>query len=138
MENKQKSYPQGYSTEELEMEIDKYGNESPNSHLGSSYYARASLGLTELERRSTAKLGWWTLLISILALIFSILAVLYTAEQTRLTEIQSRSERINQNRATTEAKKRCEEFPELQDSGLRDIETGESAPCSEVLKIYKN
>lgn len=135
------AYPRGYSTEELEKEVDKYGNESPHNHLGPSYYARASLGLSELERRSTARLGKGTFSVSVLALVFSIFAVTYTAkqtklaeEQTRLTEIQSRSERVMQARSQSAAVERCKNSPELQDSGLYETETGKPAPCSEVLK----
>lgn len=132
------SYPRSYSTKELEKEIDKYGEESPNSHLGPSYYARASLGLIELERRNAKWLGWSSLVVSIFALTFSIIAIRYAAEQTKLTEIQSRSERIQQARSINEAVKRCKESPELQESGLYGVETGQSATCSSVLKQYGN
>jgi len=72
-----RAYPRGYSREELEKEIDRLGSESPNSHLGASYFSRASLGLTELQRRDAAKLGWWSLGISILAVILSLGAVMF-------------------------------------------------------------
>lgn len=138
------AYPRGYSRAELEREIDKYGSESPNSHLGPSYYARASLGLTELERRSTTLLGWVSLLVSIFALVFSILAVRYAAEQTKLaaeqtklTELQSRSDRINQARSITNALEWCKTSPGLQNSGLFEVDTGKPVPCSAVLKKYQ-
>ncbi len=135
---KKKSYPRNYSLKELGIEVDRYGDSSPNSHLGASYYARASLGLTELERRNNGWLGWLSLSTSILALVFSVVAVKYAAEQTRLTLIQSTSERINQARSVTRAIELCKSSPELLESGLFDVDTGESAPCSLVLKQYKN
>lgn len=131
-------YPRTYSNKELEKEIDKYGSESPNSHLGPSYYARASLGLTELERRSSNLFGIWSLLISIFALVFSVLAVKYAAEQTRLTQIQSVPEQINQARATQNALEFCKGNPEAIDSGLYRLDgSGKIASCSEVLRLHK-
>ncbi len=139
MKNDKRSYPRGYSIKELEAEIDTYGNSSPNSHLGASYYARASLGLTELERRNNRWVGGISLLTSILALIFSILAVKYSAEQTKFAEIQSTSERINQARSINRALEFCKTAPpESTESGLFNIETGMPAQCSVVLKQYKN
>lgn len=132
------AYPRGFSREQLEKEIDKYGSESPESHLGPSYYARASLGLTELERRSTTLLGWASFLVSVFALIFSISAVRYAAEQTKLAEVSSRSDRINQARSIKDALERCKTSPGSQDSGLFGVDTGQPAPCSAVLKEYKD
>ncbi len=136
--DKKKSYPRDYSKEDLGKEIDKCGNESPNSHLGSSYYARASLGLTELERRNSSVLGWSTFWVSVIALVLSLMAVRYTAEQTQYAELQSRSERIIQLQNIQRAIDRCKISPKLQESGLFDISNGQSVSCLTVLKTYKN
>lgn len=133
---KKKRYPRDYSIKELEKEIDEYGDFSPNSHLGSSYYARASLGLTELERRSSSFLGWSTFFISFLALIFSIRALNYTAEQTQLTEIQSRSDRIMQLQSITRALENCKNNPVLEESGLYDSSNGKPATCHQIIQQY--
>ncbi len=132
------AYPRTYSNKELEKEIDQCGNENPNSHLGPSYYTRASLGLTELERRSSNLFGIWSLVISVFALSFSFLAVRYAAEQTRLTQIQTIPEQINQARATQNAVEFCKENPDTAESGLYRLDgSGIVAPCSEVLRLYK-
>lgn len=128
------AYPRTYSDKELEKEIDRYGNESPNSHLGPSYYARASLGLTELERRNSSALGWTTIVISFLALVFSIIALRYAREQTQYTELQSRGERIQQLQSIQRALELCKDSPNLKESGLYDTTNGKSVSCSEVLK----
>ena len=132
------AYPRTYSNKELEKEVDQYGNQSPNSHLGSSYYSRASLGLTELERRSTNLFGIWSLLLSTFALFFSILAVMYAAEQTRLTQIQTIPEQINQARSTQRAIEFCKGNPEAAESELYRLDgSGSLASCPEILRIYK-
>jgi hypothetical protein len=132
------AYPRSCSVEELEKEIDKYGNENPNSHLGASYYARASLGLTELERRDSSFMGWATLIISCFALTFSIISLRYTAEQTEYTELQSRSDRITQLQRVQQSVNACKNDPNIINSGLFDTKNGKEMPCQEVLKIYKN
>jgi len=132
-----KAYPRGYNNKELEKLIDKYGDLNPDKfNVGPSYFSKATLGLTELGRRTATELGWWTLSISILALLFSFLAVKYAAEQTEFTEIQSRSDRILQMQAIQEARKECEQSPELNGSKLFDTSNGNRVSCKEVLRVY--
>ncbi|MDO8589985.1 MAG: hypothetical protein Q7R69_01810 [bacterium] len=131
------SYPRGYINKELEKEIDRYGDESPNSHLGPSYYARASLGLTELERRSTKKINMFSLSISTLALVFSFLAVKYSAEQAEYSRIQSGPEQVNLARAIKQALEFCKNQREWEPTSLMNTSSGEQMTCSEVLKSYK-
>lgn len=131
------AYPRGYSDEKLEQEIDKYGEESPNSHLGPSYYARASLGLTELERRSTKKINLFSLSISALALILSFMAVRYAAEQSGYARIESAPALVSQARAIKEALEFCPNQREWEPTKLYNTSTGERMTCGEVLKLYK-
>ena len=71
-----KSYPRDYSNEELEELVDKYGDLNVEKfNIGPSYFTKAALGLTELERRSAARLGWWSFGTSLLALVLSGIAV---------------------------------------------------------------
>jgi len=73
-----KSYPRGYSTKELEESIDKNGSVNVDSFtIAPSFFAKAALGLTELERRNASRFGWWSLSISIFATILSVIAVVF-------------------------------------------------------------
>ena len=131
------SYPRTYSDKELKKEIDKYGDQSPNSHLGPSYYARASLGLTELERRDSSALGWSTVVVSFFALIFSAISLIYVARQTQYTELQSRGDRIQQLQNIQRAVEFCKNSPDSEESGLYNASNGKSVSCTEVLENYK-
>lgn len=80
-ESKKRSgrYPQGLSDEELIGLIDAYGSQTPSgSPVGVSSFAKASLELMELQRRNSKRAGWWSLVVSVLALGLSSLAVLYS------------------------------------------------------------
>ena len=88
------SYPRGYSRENLEQEVDRYGDENPNAHSGSSYFARAALGLTELQRRDSSKLGWWSFGISLFALVVAGAAA-YFAYQALREDSEWRTEEIH-------------------------------------------
>lgn len=75
--------------------------------------------------------------LTVAMLVGLVLQVWFVVKQTNYTEIQSRSERINQARITQDVIKHCEQSPELQESGLFYIESGNPAPCAEVLRQYK-
>ncbi len=75
MEEKIKSYPRKYNNKELTESIDSCGSYPLGQVNDGSFYTRSSLGLTELQRRNSAKFGWWSLGISLVALLFSIIAV---------------------------------------------------------------
>ena len=59
-------------------------------------------------------------------------------QQTNYAEVQSRSERILQARAIQNAVELCKQSPELKESGLYNPSSGNSAPCSEVLRDYND
>lgn len=66
----------------------------------------------------------------------SIVSIKYTIEQTNLTELQSRGERIQQLRSINNSVELCKTDRALKDSGLFDVSTGKPATCEEVLKQY--
>ena len=138
MEEKAKAYPRGYSTEDLENEIDRLGNMSPNNPaLGPGYFAKASLGLIELQRRENRIITKLTLGIAALALFVSAYGVWLADKQTDYAEIQSRSERLLQARAIQRAVEYCKQSPESKESGLYNVSNGNHLPCSVVLEQYK-
>jgi len=102
---------------------------------------RRTIGaFNEKSSKQTEKmifLTWGIFALTVVMVIGLGIQVWFALEQTNYTEIQSRSERINQTRAIQEARTRCEQSPELQNSGLYDVSTGKSAPCSQVLQTYK-
>ena len=132
-----KKYPREYSDEELEDLINQYASKSVDGIDNIPCFMKASLGLVELQGRQNGRIAWISLAISLLALIISAFALKYTVTQTKLTEIQSRPERINQARAINDAIERCKISPDLLDSGLFDVGTGKIASCQLVLKQYK-
>lgn len=67
-----KKYPQDYSTAELKTEIGECGKTSPHQHNSGSFYARASLGILELQGRQNSKVMWLSLAIAALALLVSL------------------------------------------------------------------
>ena len=71
-----KSYPREYNDRELAESIDSCGNYPIGHPNDGSSYSRASLGLTELQRRNSIKFGWWSLGISIPSFFISIVAVM--------------------------------------------------------------
>mgnify|MGYP001586514221 CR=1 FL=1 len=138
MEEKTKAYPRGYSTEDLENEVNKLGDMSPNNPaLGPGYFAKASLGLIELQARENRMISKLILGVTLLALIVSGYGVWLASKQTNYTELQSRSARLLQARATQRAVEYCEQSPESKESGLFYVSDGNPMPCSVVLDQYK-
>lgn len=87
MEEQKKFYPRDYSDEELEDLIDKYGDFNvSNPFLGPSHFTKASLGLTELQRRSASRLGKWSLSFSIAAVIISSIAAYFAYSATQISD----------------------------------------------------
>ncbi len=89
-------------------------------------------GLKQAENSST-----YALLFAGVSALLAAAGLFFQVQQTKLAELQSTSERIGQARAIQDARERCKESPELQDSGLYHTDDGKSAPCSEVLQRYK-
>ena len=84
MEEKVRAFPRSYSTQNLKDEVDRLGNMSPNNPmLGPGYFAKASLGLIELQGRENRKIARVTLGIALLALSVSAYAAWLTKIQTR-------------------------------------------------------
>jgi len=75
------------------------------------------------------------IVLSIVIIIVSILTFKLVAEQTRYARIQSASERTKQAQAIRKALEYCDENPESTESGLQNTDTGEDAPCSEILRL---
>ena len=71
------AYPRNYKREVLEDEIDKMGDVKPSNIISVAHYSRGALGLTELQRRDSKVFGWWSLGISVLAVILSLSAVIF-------------------------------------------------------------
>lgn len=66
------------------------------------------------------------------------LGILLQLQQTRLTQIQTIPEQINQARARQSAIEFCKQNPTSQDSGLYFLDgSGKMVPCARVLKIYR-
>lgn len=77
------------------------------------------------------------LFFAIISILTAVITLYMTKQQRDYTELQSRSERINQNRLINEAKESCKKSPDSKDSGLFNVSNGQSASCAEVLHQYK-
>lgn len=135
------------SDEELEQEVDKIHWEMIHIPLGE--LTKRSLNklqkiiqeFNEQSSKQTQKIVFLTRCIvglTIAMLVGLLIQIWLVIKQTDYAELQSRSDRISQNRSIQEARERCEKLPELQESGLYYISNGKSVPCSEVLENYKN
>jgi hypothetical protein len=89
-------------------------------------------GLKHAEKNSERALWFVGLSIFLTAI-----GLFFTIKQTKLTEIQSTSERINQARSIQSAIEFCEQNPKAQESGLFEISSGKSTSCEQVIQIYK-
>lgn len=133
--------------------------EDLNSWINELDYNVASLASDELTRRylrglrksiklfnqkssiQTDKMIFLTTVIAILTIVMVIglaMQLWFAVKQTNYTEIQSRSERIQQAKITSSAVEFCEQNPEAEESGLFEISNGKPASCKQVLEIYKN
>ncbi len=78
MEHK-KSYPRHHTNNELADLIDTYGEAGEsNPNLAPLHFTKASLGLTELQRRAAVKYGRWTVVVSALAVTLSFIALYFS------------------------------------------------------------
>ena len=72
------------------------------------------------------------------ALVFlTVVLTWFTFQTYKLQKIQSIPEQISQAQAISRAIELCSNSPELENSGLYDLSTGEPTPCSQVLNQYK-
>lgn len=74
---------------------------------------------------------------AVFTLILSIQTWRLSQQQTSYSEVQSRSERIQQARASRDAVVRCKNEPGLMESGLYNLTTGSPTSCVEVLQLDK-
>src|SRR3989338_5773526 len=88
-------------------------------------------GLEHAEKSSTQAL-WF----ASISLFLTAIGLFFTIKQTNLAETQGISERINQARSVQSAIEFCKQNPDSQDSGLYEISTGKSAPCTQVVQNY--
>ena len=68
--------------------------------------------------------------------VVTLLQLFIAYKQMKLSEVQGISERIAQARSVQAAMELCNQDKTLKYSGLFFIETGKSASCEEVLRIY--
>lgn len=108
MEEKIKSYPRKYNDKELAENIDSCGNYPLGQANDGSFYTRASLGLTELQRRNSAKFGWWSLGISIASFIISIGAVILAISSYKDSN-EWKAEQLKQLEQINQSTKKMEE-----------------------------
>lgn len=134
-----KVYPRDFPNDELKAKINEYADHQVDSStLSLSKYMKAMVGLVELQGRENRRLTTLSLFIAGLSLTFSGLALREALTQTELTELQGRGERILQLQRIQEALSRCEQSPDLQESGLYETTSGRQASCDEVLLLYGN
>jgi hypothetical protein len=72
-------YPRKLGRQEVEKIVDEAGGEPNETNpFAPAFFAKAALGLTELQRRESAKLGWWSFGISILAVALAAIAAWFS------------------------------------------------------------
>lgn len=111
---------------------------TPNIH----YYSLNEKGITaainykglEHAEKSSLQALWF----ASISLFLTAIGLFFTIKQTNLAETQGISERINQARSVQSAIEFCKQNPDSQDSGLYEISTGKSAPCTQVMRNYSN
>jgi len=67
-----RKYPRQYSTKDLERQIDEYANQSVGSkdpNILIQHFAKAGIGIAELQRRIAKKAFWISIIAFLLALI---------------------------------------------------------------------
>ena len=86
-------------------------------------------GLEHAEKASQLALS-----VAIVSILFNLAAVWFSYEQTHLTEIQSRSDRIQQAQMHADSVRLCIQNPELNASGQYETGTGREVSCKELLQ----
>lgn len=82
-----KAFPREYEEKDIEKEVDRLVEDIKISHpQAGNYYSKASLGLTELQRRYTRNIGVWSLTLSFLAVILSGFAVYFAFKATKISD----------------------------------------------------
>lgn len=109
-----------------------------NPALAPGYFAKASLGLVELQARENRIVTALTLSVAFAALAVSIYGIVLSKQQLTHAEIQSGPDRVNKIKAIRTALDFCKDFPPEQESTLYDLSTGRHMPCGTVLRLYKN
>ena len=106
---------------------------SPNQH----YYSLNEKGintainykaLTSAEKNSNTALT-----IAIIGIFLTAIGMFLQLKQTKLAEIQSIPEQINQARNINTAKDFCKQNPDAKESGLFEVTTGKPASCNQVI-----
>ncbi len=75
---------------------------------------------------------------SVITVVLSIQTWKLTQLQTYYSEVQSRAERIHQAQAESNAIELCKQNPDLNDSGLSNLQSGASVSCAQVREVYKD
>ena len=85
MQGEEKKYPRDYPEKEIESLIDRYGDTNIEKYNASSYFAKAAIGLAELQRRSSLRsersskvFAYWSLAIAVVAIVISIIIPILT------------------------------------------------------------
>ena len=132
---KDKKYPRDYSDKELGDLIDKYGDISADKFsVGPSYFAKASLGVSELQRRSSQR----SERVALVVLFISVSTLFLTKQQVDIAKLQAIPEQINQAQQRNRAVDFCRDNPDSTQTYLANTETGEFASCNQVLELYGN
>lgn len=94
---------------------------------------RAITVLSLKNHKATASAQSLNVFLSIIVVVLTFYTLYLTSKQTNYTELSTRAERIEQAKSIQAAKDRCKQTPELNESGLYEVDTGKPAPCSQVL-----
>ena len=131
------------SDKDLLLELEKNTLEVPQAALAKAVLTqKLNTNISELKveiknlNKSTKTYSRILIGLTIAMLIGLAIQVWFIIKQTNYTEMQSRSERIQQAMSINSAVRLCEGNPDLEESGLFDL-SGKSASCKEVLQIYK-
>jgi len=111
---------------------------TPNQH----YYSLNEKGMTAAinykslaHAEKTSSLALW---FAGLSIFLTAIGLFFSVKQTRLAEIQTIPEQINQARSKQNAIEFCKQNPNDPNSGVYLLDgSGKMASCSEILKIYK-
>lgn len=108
----------------------------PNENVRHREIIRALVILNIVNQRKNYISLFFNVVFSLILIWLTISTYNLNVKQTEYVELSTRSDRINQNRSILEAKERCKNDPNLEDSGLYSL-SGKNATCKDVLKIYK-
>ncbi len=144
LEIRRNSIPRGDTHEQAGAEINRIQQDTNNTQIAKLIdeikilkdITKDNADLSKKNSKNSDYLAKVAIWLAIVQSFLSIVSIKYTIEQTSLTELQSRGERIQQLRSINNSVELCEGDKTIKDSGLFDVATGKPVTCEDVLKQY--